>query len=64
MSKKAFSYAYTPTNNTEFGFYQPIPNGSAYRVNFQIISIPGLAGEGKPDNGKRLRLQRENSRTG
>lgn len=59
LSKKAFSYAYTPTNNTEFGLYQAIPNGSAYRVNFEIISIPGLEGEGKPDNGRRLRLQRE-----
>ena len=59
LVQKAFSYAYTPTNNTEFGLYQAIPNGSAYRVNFEIISIPGLEGEGKPDNGRRLRLQRE-----
>ena len=59
LSEQAFSYAYTPTNNSEFGLFEPIPNGSAYRVNFQIIAIPGLEGEGKPDNGKRLRLQRE-----
>ena len=59
FDEQAFSYAYTPVNNTEFGLFEPIPNGSAYRVNFQIIAIPGLEGEGKPDNGKRLRLQRE-----
>lgn len=61
-SKKGFSYAYTPVNNAEFGLFAPIANGSAFRVNFEIISIPGLRDndfEGNPDPGKRLRLQRE-----
>ena len=61
-SRKGFSYAYTPANNAEFGLSSPIPNGSAYRVNFEIISIPGLGNsdfDGNPDPGKRLRLQRE-----
>lgn len=58
VSDKAFSYAYTPANNTEFGLFEPIPNGSAYRVNFEIVPIPGLGGEEKSDEGKRLRLQR------
>ena len=59
--KKGFSYAYTPTNNAEFGLFAPIPNGSAFRVNFEIIPIPGLGDndfKGKFDPGRRLRLQR------
>ena len=59
--KKGFSYAYTPANNAEFGLFAPIPNGSAFRVNFEIIPIPGLGDDdfqGKFDPGRRLRLQR------
>ncbi|ADD95189.1 hypothetical protein [uncultured phage MedDCM-OCT-S04-C507] len=58
-TEKGFSYAYTPVNNAEFGLFAPIANGSAFRVNFEIISIPGLGGEEQTDKGRRLRLQRE-----
>jgi hypothetical protein len=36
----AFCFAYTPTNNTAFGISNPIPNGTQYRVNYKVVSIP------------------------
>jgi hypothetical protein len=36
----AFCHAYSPVNNTEFGMHTPIANGTGYRLNYQIISIP------------------------
>lgn len=44
---EGFSYAFSPTNNTEFGVYSPIPNGNAYRVNWRNISIPDKDPEGR-----------------
>lgn len=35
-----FSSAHSLTNNTEFGCYSPIPNGTPYRVPWQVVSIP------------------------
>ena len=35
-----FCSAHALSNNTEFGCYAPIANGSAYRVNWQVVSIP------------------------
>ena len=36
----AFCHAFSPANNTEFGVYDPIANGTGYRLNYEIISIP------------------------
>ncbi len=35
-----FSAAYSLSNNSEFGCYAPIANGSGYRVNWRIIPMP------------------------
>ena len=35
-----FCHAYTPANSTKFGVYGAIANGTNYRVNYQLISIP------------------------
>jgi len=35
-----FCHAYTPANSTKFGVYGAIANGTHYRVNYQLISIP------------------------
>ena len=35
-----FCHAYSPANNTEFGVYGAIPNGTGYRVNYEVVSIP------------------------
>lgn len=40
-----FSSAHSLSNNAEFGCYSPIPNGTAYRLNWRVISI--LKTEGK-----------------
>ncbi len=36
----AFCHAFSPANNTEFGVFAPIANGTSYRLNYEIISIP------------------------
>ena len=36
----AFCSSYSPVNNTEFGVYSPIPNGTFYRVTWRVISRP------------------------
>ena len=35
-----FSMTYNPQSNTAFGMSTPIPNGSAYRYNWEVISAP------------------------
>jgi hypothetical protein len=44
----AFCQAYSPSNSTEFGVYNAIANGTGYRVNYDIISIPTGKGEITP----------------
>ena len=39
-SSKSFCHAYSPSNNTSFGVYSPIPNGTGFRVNYEVVSIP------------------------
>ncbi len=34
-----FCHAYTPANSTQFGVFEPIANGNAYRPNYRIVSI-------------------------
>ena len=36
----AFCHAYSPTNNVQFGVYGAIPNGTGYRLNYQVITVP------------------------
>jgi hypothetical protein len=43
---QSFSQALTPSNNTVFGVSNPVPNGTQYRVNYRIVSVPSDA-EGK-----------------
>jgi hypothetical protein len=35
-----FCGAFTPTNQTKFGVYQGIPNGTPYRPNWEVVSVP------------------------
>lgn len=52
---KAFCHAYSPANNTQFGVYGAIANGTSYRLNYRIVSIDNEAsGESK----KSLTIQR------
>lgn len=34
-----FCHAYTPSNSTQFGVFEPIANGNSYRPNYRIVSI-------------------------
>ena len=36
----SFCHAFSPVNNTQFGVFGAIPNGTGYRVNFEVVSIP------------------------
>jgi len=33
-----FCHAYSPANNTEFGVYAPIANGTGYRLNYEVVN--------------------------
>ena len=34
-----FCHAFSPANNTEFGVYAPIANGTGYRLNYEVVSV-------------------------
>ena len=38
--KPSFSSTKTPTSNNTFGLYSPMPNGNAYKVNWELILLP------------------------
>lgn len=37
---ESFSQALSPSNSTQFGVSNGVPNGTQYRVNYRIVSIP------------------------
>lgn len=52
-----FCYGYTPSDATEFGVYNSLPNGHGLRSMWRVISIPqeGLSGDGMA----RLKYERQ-----
>ena len=38
-NETAFCHAFTPANSTEFGLYDPIANGTSYRLNYEAIVV-------------------------
>ena len=36
---KSFCHAFSPANSTQFGVFGAIPNGNAFRVNYEVVSI-------------------------
>lgn len=52
-----FSAAHSLSNNAEFGCYSPIANGSHYRVNWRVISIPHQLNV-RDDPGRNLTFER------
>ena len=48
-----FSMAYTPSNQTTFGIFGSIPNGTGLKVNWRVVSIPDNI-----DDDDRLRSER------
>jgi len=55
---EAFSHTYSPSNQLRFGTYNAIPNGTPYRVNWQIASrLADYEEEAKKDaNARRLQV--------
>jgi hypothetical protein len=53
--RPAFSQTYQPSNALTFGLYNPIKNGTAYRLNWRVISRPKSSG----DPGGRIRADRK-----
>ncbi len=37
---KAFCHAFSPVNNAQFGVYGAIVNGTGYRLNYRVITVP------------------------
>jgi len=52
-----FSAAHSLSNNAEFGCYDPIANGSHFRVNWRVISIPHQLNV-RDDPGENLTYER------
>ena len=42
---KGFSMAYNPQTKASFGVFNPVRNGTAYRLNWEVISIPQAIAE-------------------
>lgn len=55
---QGFCYAYTPGQNTSFGFYSPIVNGTDLRTNWKVVSFPELENQ-RDDPSGRIRRERE-----
>ena len=51
---KAFCQAYSPSNNTQFGVYDAIANGTAYRLNYEIVNIFVESSKGEAKRGQAL----------
>ena len=54
---QGFCYAYTPGQNTSFGFYSPIVNGTVLRTNWKVVSLPQLKNQ-KDDPSGRIKQER------
>lgn len=52
----AFCSSYSPVNNTEFGVYAPIANGTIYRVTWRVISRPDFKDDGGRLNAERHKI--------
>ena len=54
--EKAFAGARNPTNESQFGAYNPMPNGNFWKVDFQMFILPDAA---KSDEKDRIRSIRD-----
>lgn len=52
-----FSSAHSLSNNSEFGCFAPIANGTGYRVNWRIVPMPRSTGGEASDNAYYERLK-------
>lgn len=68
LNDYGFSAAHSLTNNQEFGCYSAIPNGTPYRVNWRVISIPALLNQrddpGEVSTYERIKIAGDDNGTG
>jgi len=43
LAGNAFCHSFSPSSRTQFGVYNALPNGTAYRLNWEVVSYPGNA---------------------
>ncbi len=53
---EAFCHAYSPVNNIQFGVYGAIANGTGYRLNYRVITVP--RGKGVQKKAQRVDIIR------
>ena len=54
---EGFSMSYVPSGDTTFGTGTPVHNGTAYRFNWEIVSAPFSATEGRDNRDARQEIQ-------
>jgi hypothetical protein len=58
LESTGFSHAYSLTNRAVFGVYNGLPNGTPYRLNWEIVPYPGASSEqaGQTPVAKRFQI--------
>ena len=54
---QGFSQAYNPQNQSQFGAFSPIENGTAFRFNWEIISAPQAGTLGSENREQRFEIK-------
>jgi len=54
----AFCQVYNPNSKARFGHYNPIRNGTAHRLNWEVVSIPFSTGEGSSTGDRNDAIRR------
>lgn len=57
LSGDAFCHVFSPSNRIQFGVYNGLPNGTGYRLNFEVVSYPLSAGQGQLQTAVAKRIQ-------
>lgn len=57
VDRPGFCQTYKPSNGTTFGLFNPIKNGTAFRLNWRVISRP-LLEETESDPSRRIKAER------
>jgi hypothetical protein len=52
-----FSFAYNPQNQSQFGTFSPIQNGTAFRFNWEIVSAPEASTLGSENQEQRAEIK-------
>ena len=53
--ERVFCGTRTPSSKTEFGMYAPMPNANTWKLDFQMVILPDIAGGDESDRVRALR---------